>query len=69
MEFNGREMQQEQNQLGLSPTEVCAEAGVSMTTLYAIYTNKDSVSPRSVMKVKNALVRLKRKPQESARAV
>lgn len=61
MEFNGRELQATQNQLGLSPTEVCTEAGVSMTTLYAVYTNKETVSPRSVVKIKNALKRIQSK--------
>jgi transcriptional regulator with XRE-family HTH domain len=60
MELDGRKLQKLQNQLGLSPTAVCEAAGVSMTTLYAVYTNKATVKPRSVLKVKAALDALRR---------
>ncbi len=58
MDFNGRSLQQMQNSIGLSPTVVCAEAGVAMSTLYAVYGNKSHVKQLTVNKVREALQRL-----------
>lgn len=57
--MSGRDLQKEQNALGVSPEEVSAEAGVSMTTLYKIYAGDESVREKNINKVRNALARMR----------
>lgn len=58
MKVDGRELQRMQNELGVTPTAVCSEADISMSTLYKVYGNKP-VSPHSANRVRKALTRLK----------
>jgi predicted transcriptional regulator len=57
--MSGRQLQKEQNDLGLSPEAVCGEAGVSMSTLYKIYAGDPTVRTKSVKKVREALARMR----------
>lgn len=41
----------------LKPTEVCSAAGVSINTLYKVYNDK-AVSPKSKLRVQEAIKRL-----------
>lgn len=66
MKSDGRELQQMQQELGLSPIEVCSEADISMTTLYKVYGNK-SVSTSSANRVRKALNRLKERSSGRAK--
>jgi predicted transcriptional regulator len=67
MKSDGRELQQIQQELGLSPIEVCAEADISMTTLYKVYGNKP-VSTSSANRVRKALSRLSEKAASKNKA-
>lgn len=56
--MSGRELQQEQNRLGLTPESVCNEAGISMSTLYKVYAG-ERVRGSSELKVRGAIARLR----------
>lgn len=55
--MKGRELQEIQNKMAISPEKVCSEADVSMSTLYKVYGDLH-VRPKSRSKVKNALLKL-----------
>lgn len=61
----GKELRAIQEELGVTPIEVCAEADISIATLYNVYAEK-RVSANSVNRVKKALSKLKQKPRSSA---
>lgn len=56
-----------QEELGVSPAEVCAAAKVSIGTLYNVYANR-KVHEKSVSRIRKALDALGGKPRSSARA-
>lgn len=53
MKTNGKTLRAIQEKLGVTPVEVCAEANVSIATLYNVYAGK-RVSANSVNRVKKA---------------
>lgn len=58
MKTTGRELKAIQEELGVAPAAVAAEADVSIATLYNVYAEK-RVSANSVSRVKKALTRLR----------
>jgi predicted transcriptional regulator len=56
--MSGRELQKQQSELGVSPADVCSEAGISISSLYKVY-NGEHVRPSTVAKVRNALARIR----------
>lgn len=54
----GRSLRAMQEELGATPIEVCAEANVSIATLYNVYAEK-RVNANTLNRVKKALTRLK----------
>jgi len=58
MKTSGNELRALQTELGATPIEVCAEADVSITTLYNVYGNRCR-NPNSVNRVRKALDKLK----------
>jgi predicted transcriptional regulator len=60
--MSGRDLQHLQSKLGIGPEAVCAEAGISMSTLYKIY-NGVHVRESSKAKVVNAFERLRMRLQ------
>jgi predicted transcriptional regulator len=60
MKTTGKELRAIQEELGVTPVEVCAEADVSIATLYNVYAEK-RVSANTVNRVKKALSKLRTK--------
>lgn len=65
MKVDGRELQAIQNELGISPEQVCSEADLSITTLYKVYGNK-RVGRSSADRVRKALNTLRTKSKATA---
>lgn len=60
MKTSGKELRATQAELGVTPVEVCAEADVSIATLYNVYAGK-RVSANTVNRVRKALSKLRMK--------
>lgn len=65
MKTVGKNLRTMQEKLGVTPAEVCAEASVSIATLYNVYAEK-RVSTNSLNRVKKALTKLRQIKSKAA---